>query len=99
MTNSVLLSALGIIALTGITLTTLKHRHNDDSYVEVDGENDDNVTDVRYNPKFYMHVKNHSTVKRSSGDDVQYSIADKDMSMIDEAKREKVKQVQIQFTV
>lgn len=93
-----LLSAVGIIALTGITLTTLKHRH-DDSYVEVDGEENDNATEVRFNPKFYMHVKNHSTVKRSSGDDVQYSIADKDMSMIDEAKREKVKQVQNWFTV
>lgn len=98
MSNSVLLSAMTIIALTGITLTTLKYRH-DDNYVEVDGEDDENATDVRYNPKFYMHTHNHSTVKRSSGDNVEYSIDDIDPSLIDEAKREKVKQVHIQFTV
>jgi hypothetical protein len=97
MANTVLLSAMTMIALTGITLTTLKYRH-DDNYVELDDGDDDNSTDVRYNPKFHFYDvqgKNHSAVKRSSGDDAQYSIADENVSMIDDAKREKVKQVQI----
>jgi hypothetical protein len=94
MANTVLLSAMTMIALTGITLTTLKYRH-DDSYVELD--DDDNSTDVRHNPKFHFYDvlgKNHSAVKRSSGDNAQYSIFDTNVSMIDDAKREKVKQVQ-----
>jgi hypothetical protein len=94
MTNTVVLSAMTVFALTAITLTTLKYRH-DENYVEVDGEDDENVTDVRYNPKFYLHANNHSTVKRSVDDNVQYSIVDTDLPMVDEAKRAKVKQVQV----
>lgn len=87
MSNTVFLSAMTVIALTGITLTTLKHRH-DDNYVEID---DENSTEVQLNPKFYMHSKNHSIMKRSS--DEEYSITDKDQSLIDHAKRDKVKEV------
>lgn len=101
MSNSVLLSAVTIIALTGITLTTLKYRHDDnsadlhDNNVDFDYEDFENATEARVNPKFNLHAKNHSTAKRSVGDNVQYSIADTDLSMIDEAKRDKVKQVQL----
>lgn len=94
MANTVLLSAMTMIALTGLTLTTLKYRHDDNS-VELN-DDDDNSTDVRYNPKFhYYDVKNHSAVKRSSGENAEYSILDTNVSMIDDAKREKVKQVQV----
>lgn len=100
MTNTVLLSAMTMIALAGITLTTLKYRH-DDNYVELDDDDNENSTDVRRHPKFHFYdvEKNHSAVKRSIGDDAQYSITDSNLSMIDDAKREKVKQVQPRFTV
>lgn len=108
MANTVLLSALTMIALTGITLTSLKYRHDDDdggsSSVElnlVDDENDETMTTMRLNPKFhYYNVNNHSSsteksfVKRSIDDRGQYSIDDKNSSLVDEMRRDKVKQVQ-----
>lgn len=112
MSNSVVFSAMTIIALTGITLTTLKYQsgNNDHSNVELDlADDDDYYTDTmnatRLNPKFHYYdvlEKNRSTeksviVKRSNGDGshlIEYSIEEKNVSMIDETRREKVKQVQ-----
>lgn len=106
MSNTVLLSAMTMIALTGITLTTLKYRHNDHSNVTLnlgdfdDDYSDDAIVATRLNPKFHYYDvldKNHSTeknvVRRSSDNLVDYSIVEKNVSMIDETKREKVKQV------
>lgn len=106
MSNTVLLSAMTMIALTGITLTTIKYRHNDHSNVTLnladidDDYSDDTIVATRLNPKFHYYDvldKNHSTeknvVRRSSDNLVDYSIVEKNVSMIDETKREKVKQV------
>lgn len=103
MANTVLLSALTMIALTGITLTSLKYRHDGDDSVELnlDDSSDETMTTMRLNPKFhYYNVSNHSSsteksfAKRSTDDRGQYSIDDKTPSMVDEMRREKVKQVQ-----
>lgn len=103
MTNTVLLSALTMVALTGITLTTLKYRNDNEHSAVIDDEDYPNETmdPVRYNPKFlYYDVQgtNHSTeksvAKRSIDDRAQYSLDEKNVSMIDEFKRERVKQVE-----
>lgn len=118
MANSVLLSAMTVIALTGITLTTLKYLDDsNNSDVELNLEYDDDeystntIDPSRLNPKFHFYNvldnlvdnnNNHSTeksvvVKRSTDEasnQLQYSIDDKNVSMIDEVRREKVKQVQ-----
>lgn len=104
--NSVLLSAMTVIAITGITLTTLKYTghtmNNDHSDVDIDWSDDDNYTDINdihINPKFYIynmteHKNGSNIVKRSINDHnpIQYFI-DNDSSMVDIEKREKVKQV------
>jgi hypothetical protein len=110
MSNSVLLSALTVIALTGITLTGLKYRSDNDDHTDVVTLNDDDDYDYsmdsiesnRINPKFHFYnviEKNQSTesviVKRSVDNSDQYPIEDRNMSMIDDVRREKVKQVQI----
>lgn len=104
MANTVLLSALTMIALTGITLTTLKYRHDDDGSSSVafnlTDDDDDTMMTTRLNPKFrYYDAGNRSSteksfVKRSIDDRGQYSIDDKSPSMVDDMRREKVKQVQ-----
>lgn len=113
MSNSVLLSAMTIIALTGITLTSLKYHGTNNGHSNVASdldEGDDYYADTntidssRLNPKFHFYDvldKNRSTeksvvAKRSSGEAsnlIEYSIDEKNVSMIDEARREKVKQV------
>ena len=110
MSNSVLLSAMTIIAITGVTLTTLKYQNTNNDHPNVIGDDDDYYTDsiesTRLNPKFHFYDvldKNHSTeksvvTKRSSGDAfnlIEYSIDEKNVSMIDEMRRDKVKQVQM----
>lgn len=103
MTNTVLLSALTMVALTGITLTTLKYRHDNEHSAVIDDEDylDGTMDPVRYNPKFLyynVHGKNHSTeksvAKRSNDASAQYSVDVKNESMVDEFRREKVKQVE-----
>lgn len=113
MANTVLLSAMTVIALTGITLTSLKFRHDTNhSDVGLNPEYDDDeystntIVPSRLNPKFHFYNvlgdNNNSTeksvvVKRSSdkaSNQFQYSIDDKNVSMIDEVRRDKVKQVQ-----
>lgn len=83
-----------MIALTGITLTALKYRDNDHSNVihDHDYEEEETMNPTRLNPKFYSY--NHSSIAKRSTNIDQYSIEDKNVSMIDEEKREKVKQVQ-----
>lgn len=102
MTNTVLLSALTMVALTGITLTSLKYRHDSehsDVIVEEDYA-DITIDPIRYNPKilyYDVHDTNHSkgksVSKRSINDHTQYSIDSKNELMVDEFRREKVKQV------
>lgn len=95
-----------VIALTGLTLTALKHLDSDEHTNVVgldDGDYDySDTTDAptRVNPKFNFYEvadRNQSTeksvVKRSTNDEIQYSIGELNRSMIDETKREKVKQV------
>lgn len=112
MSNSVLLSAMTIVAFTGITLTTLKYHNanNDHSNVVLElTDDDDYYVDIedttRLNPKFHFYDvldKNRSTeksvvVKRSSSvasNLIEYSIDEKNVSTIDEMRRENVKQVQ-----
>ncbi|KAG5683523.1 hypothetical protein PVAND_012797 [Polypedilum vanderplanki] len=102
-------SAVTIVALTGITLTTLKYNEtsNDISDDYLDNDEDFNFNQTQeyfnyHNPKFHYEIKQNGSlmiterrvVKRSSDDDViQYSIDDKNSSMIDEAKRQKVKEM------
>lgn len=100
MANTVVMSALTMIALTGITLTTLKYRHDDHSSDEFNLTNDLSDDDVfEINPKFhYVYAKNHSAeknfVKRSSEELLsQYSIDVKNPTMNDEVRREKIKEV------
>lgn len=95
MSNSVLLSAMTMIALTGITLTSLKYRHD-----SVEFDDDDTIDATSINPKFnYYEVlgKDRSTekivAKRSIDEPIQYSIDDPIRSLVDEARREKVKEV------
>lgn len=110
MPNSVLLSAFSVIVITGITLTTIRYQgtNNDHSNViqmDVDDDYIETIDATRLNPKFRFHDvldKNYSTEKSSivkrSSDDVfniaEYSIDEKNVSMVDEERREKVKQVQ-----
>jgi hypothetical protein len=95
-----------VIALTGITLTGLKYRNESHTdVVSLSDSNDDydyasdSLESNRINPKFHYNVigKNQSTestiVKRSTTDNVEFSIRDRNASMIDYAKRDKVKQV------
>lgn len=94
-----------MVALTGITLTGLKYGHDNDHSAVIDDEDyeDGTIEDpVRYNPKFlYFNVHDttrqteKSVAKRSIDEPALYSIDDKNASMIDEFKREKVKQVEI----
>lgn len=108
MSNNVLLSAMTMIALTGITLTTLKYRHDSHNanvtlvlHDDIDYDfSADTIESARVNPKFHFYDvldKNRSTeksvVRRSSDNLVDYSIVETNVSMIDETKREKVKQV------
>lgn len=106
--TTLVMSAVTIVALTGITLTTLKYNKNMNE-IDYDYDYDDesklNETHeyVEYqHPKFRYDVNQNGSlpiaerrvVKRSTdGDTVSYSIDDKNPSMIDEAKRQKVKEV------
>lgn len=100
MSSSLILSAMTVVAITAATLTTLKYypKHGDD--VDEFNSYDDNDVDYDFS-HFHKHVKAtsdrpHGIVKRSSEEEgiVQYSIDDfRNSSMIDEAKREKVKEV------
>lgn len=99
MTNTVLLSAMTMIALTGITLTSLKYQHDNahsDVVLDLDDDADDNATYI--NPKFHFYAVNRTTektiVKRSNDDNIQYLIDDKNVSRANVFRRERVKQVQ-----
>lgn len=105
MANTVLLSAMTMIALTGVALTSLKYRHDNDHSDVVVSLDDDNSTETidaaRVNPKFHFYdvlAANRTTekivAKRSTFDPDQYAIDDKNVSMVDGDRREKVKQVQ-----
>ena len=104
MPNTVLLSAITVIALTGITLTSLKYRNNDENFNLIDDDYDDNNSSEslhvnKVNPKFHFydteqHKKNHSVTKRSDKTVIEYSVRDRNVLRVDEVKREKVKQVQ-----
>lgn len=86
-----------MIALTGITLTALKYRSDDNEHSNVilDLEYDDDTMDsARFNPKFnYYESRNQSAIAKREASDAQYAIADRNVSMIDEEKREKIKEV------
>lgn len=81
-----------VVAITAATLTTLKYypKHDD----EINSYDDDYV---EYHNNYISTTtdRSHEIVKRSSDEVniVQYSIDDRNPSMIDEAKREKVKEV------
>lgn len=97
MSNTVLLSAMTMIALTGITLTALKYRNDDNEHSNVilDLDYDDDTMDSsRINPKFgFYETRNQSTVSKREASDGQYAIDDRNVSMIDGEKREKIKEV------
>jgi hypothetical protein len=111
MSNSpLILSAITVIALTGITLTSLKYNKNDsedeifvDNYHDYDDDFSLNSTQhntLQY-PKFHYNINQNGSamnakrvVKRSNGAlRIDYSIVDKNSSMIDESRRQKVKEV------
>lgn len=106
MTSSLFLSAMTIVAITGTTLVTLKYNssHHDDDNTDFIAHNDSSEIDSDYNyrisPKFHYDANksepsmDNRIVKRSI-DEIsnEYVISDKNLSMIDEAKREKVKEV------
>lgn len=93
MANSMILTAMTMIALTGVTLTSLKYRHDDQSNVDFNLTDDGDDDTLHVNPKFQYKLANKSVSKRSSDDRGQYSIDDKNASMVVEMRREKVKQV------
>lgn len=116
MSNSpLILSAITVIALTGITLTSLKYNKNDnedeifvDNYHDYDDDNfslNDTHSNTLQYPKFHYKNINQNmsamnekrVVKRSNGATriVDYSIVDRNLSMIDESRRQKVKEVHI----
>lgn len=83
-----------------------KHDNDDSNYVDSDYGDDDDANETfsyHHSPKFPTQSdlpiftdKAHAVVKRSSDEEsnvAQYSIDDKIPSMIDEAKRDKVKEV------
>lgn len=86
-----------MIALTGITLTALKYRSddNDHSNVILDLDYEDDTMDAaRFNPKFnFYESQNRSAIAKREASDAQYAIVDRNVSMIDEEKREKIKEV------
>lgn len=134
MTNVILLSALTLVAMTGITLTTIRYRNEDEAVT------DDTLQHSHVNPKFGYFTEN-STVSSAEDDynnnddklrikvlekrqlseveaehsmssqsrvgrvrqnndnyginysTLQYSIEDKNASLIDYVKRERVKEV------
>jgi hypothetical protein len=100
MSGSLVMSAMTVVALTGITLTTLKYNHiSDDEFNENDDNSSETFVPIYYNPKFQYDVNqsrsltSKNVVKRSSENLIQYSIDDENLSMVDEMKREKVKEV------
>jgi hypothetical protein len=109
--TSLILSAVTIIALTGVTLTSLKYNSSrDDSNDELSSsnnndiayydDNESNENSVHYHPKFRYDVNKNGSLlkrlyKRSCQYAIQYDIADKNPSAIDEQKRAKVKEVKI----
>lgn len=105
MTSSLLLSAMTIVAITGTALVTLKYNayHEDDIDIILYNDSDeiDSYTDYKYSPKFNYNLNQLShdkpIVKRSSNEEFvprpQYVYSDKNLSMIDETKREKIKEV------
>jgi hypothetical protein len=103
MTNSFLLSTVTAILMTGAVLVHLQNHHDDTENLhqnETDLETDDDMfyNEFKPNPKIAnVATSNLSNVKmkRSSQSFVmdQYSIDDKNLSMIDFGKREKIKEV------
>jgi hypothetical protein len=94
-----------IVAITGTTLVTLKYNnHHDIDDTDFMANNDSNEVDSYINyqtsPKFNYKsdIQNDKRiVKRSSDEDFtprpQYDISDRNFSIIDEAKREKIREV------
>lgn len=116
MSNSpLILSAITVIALTGITLTSLKYNKNDnedeifvDNYHDYDDDdlslNGTHSNTLQYPKLHYNNINQNGSVmnekrvvKRSNGATriVDYSIVDRNLSMIDESRRQKVKEVYI----
>lgn len=129
MTNVILLSALTLVAMTGITLTTIRYRTEDEALVDdtlghshvnpkfgyfnknstVDDDNDENKLRIKVLEKRQLTqvTTEHSMTSQSRVGKVtqnndnyginyttlQYSIEDKNASLIDYVKREKVKEV------
>lgn len=129
MTNVMLLSALTLVAMTGITLTTIRYRTEDEALIDdtlkhshvnpkfgyfnenstVDDDNDENKLRIKVLEKRQLTevTTEHSTTSQSRVGKVtqnndnyginystlQYSIEDKNASLIDYVKREKVKEV------
>ena len=111
MSNSpLILSAITVIALTGITLTSLKYNKNGEDEIFVDNYHDYDDDDFSLNgthqntlqyPKLHYNINQNGSVmnekrvvKRSNGAiRIDYSIVDKNSSMIDESRRQKVKEV------
>jgi hypothetical protein len=102
MTNSFVLSTVTAILMTGSVLVILKNHHNDTENLHFN-ENETDLFDnentfFKYipNPKIASVVENIK-IKRSSNyhsdDMMKYSIDDKNISMIDFPKREKIKEV------
>lgn len=134
MTNVILLSALTLVAMTGITLTTIRYRNEDEDVT------DDTLQHSHVNPKFGYFTENITVSSAEDEDDnnddklrikvlekrqlseveaehsmssqsrmgrvrqnndnyginystLQYSIEDKNASLIDYVKRERVKEV------
>lgn len=134
MTNVILLSAMTLVAMTGITLTTMRYRNEDKVATD-----DDTLQNSHVNPKF-GYFNDNSTVSSEEDDNndddkqrlkvlekrqlsevetehsmssqsrvgrvrqnndnyginystLQYSIEDKNASLIDYVKRERVKEV------
>lgn len=109
MSNSLIFSALTVVALTGTYLIHLKHEHDNetlhknenisDDYHDYDYENEN-----RFNPKILnVNVMNKTELsgkfinKRSTsnvfGDTQQLSIEDKNITQVDQFKRDKIKEV------
>ncbi|CAG9803710.1 unnamed protein product [Chironomus riparius] len=111
MSNSpLILSAITVIALTGITLTSLKYNKNgneDEIFVDNYHDYDDDFSlngthpNISQYPKIHYNINQNGSVlnekrvvKRSNGAiRIDYSIVDKNLSMIDESRRQKVKEM------
>jgi hypothetical protein len=105
MTNSFVLSTVTAILMTGAVLIHIKHQHDTENlhYNETEADEFESHEQFDYNPNPKIaNVLNHvvspnvkTMTKRSlPSEEIEYSIEDKNPSMIDFPKREKVKEVE-----